>query len=154
LPLQIYLAYFFKWPAIILFVLLALSDWLDGYLARRYDWGSDLGKFLDPLADKILVTGLLIVFLQKGFIDVVSLVILISREFMVQGLRMMILEKGSKEVGASMTAKYKTVFLMLGIFFMLLSQLLLGQIFYYLGCLLAIISMVEYFWRNRRLLNA
>ncbi len=151
LPLQVYLTYFYPWAAVILFVILSLSDWLDGYIARKFDMVSTMGKFLDPLADKVLVTAMLIIFLQKGDIDGVSLILLISREFIVQGIRMAALEQGVKNVGASWTAKFKTVFLMLAILFMLMKVSVIAIPLYYAGIVLALVSMVEYMYKNRRI---
>ena len=150
LPLQVYLAFFYTWPAVILFSLLSLSDWLDGYVARRFDMVSTMGKFLDPLADKVLVTAMLIIFLQKGSIEGVSLMLLIGREFIVQGIRMAALEQGIKDVGASWSAKLKTVALMVAILLMLMGQFSLAIPLYYIGVVLALVSMVEYMYKNRK----
>jgi len=152
-PLQLFFAYYYPLAAVILFVLLAFSDWLDGFIARKFDMVSDIGKFLDPLADKVLVTALMIFFLQKGYIDSASLILVISREFIVQGIRMVALEKGKIAIGASFTAKAKTFIFMVSLFFMLLAQQNVGIFLYYIGVLLALISLIEYCWTNRSLFD-
>jgi len=154
IPVQVYLVYYYPMPAVILFVLLALSDWLDGFLARKYDMCSVIGKFLDPLADKMLVTALLIVFFGRGVIDVVSLIFLVSREFAVQGLRMMMLEKSIKAVGASFAAKAKTAILMLALIFMILDITTVAKPLYYAGVFLALYSLIEYYYKNRKVFSS
>lgn len=154
IPIQVYLIYYNSLAALVLFVLLALSDWLDGFLARKFDMVSTAGKFLDPLADKMLVTALLVVFYGRGVIDIASLIFLISREFAVQGLRMMMLEKNIKAVGASLAAKGKTAVLMLALVFMIAEQLTVAKPLYYLGVFLALISLIEYYYKNRKVFKS
>lgn len=150
-PLQIYLIYHFKWPALALFLVMAFTDWLDGFIARKYSQISDTGKFLDPLADKIFVMSLLLVFLVKEYIEIYSMIFLLAREFSVQGLRMFSLERGQKAMGASKIAKWKTFILMVGLFLFVMEFVFWGRWFYYAGVLLALLSMIDYFWKNRHL---
>jgi len=150
IPIQVYLVFYQPTSAVILFILLAISDWLDGFIARKFKMESAMGKFLDPLADKMLVTALLIVFYGKGVIDVASLIFLVSREFAVQGLRMLMLERDIKAVGASFAAKAKTAVLMVSLIFMILGMLTVAKPLYYIGVFLAFYSLVEYCYKNRK----
>ena len=140
------------WVPAIVFALLALTDWLDGYVARKYSQGTELGKFLDPLADKILVLSVLVVLAVQLRVEVFSVLLLLIREFAVTGLRCVILEKGGAAVAASTLAKWKTATQMLALF-LLLAGLPLGKEFYYLSFGLAIISGIDYFRDNRSYLK-
>ena len=134
------------------FALLALTDWLDGYIARRYGQGTELGKFLDPLADKILVLSVLVVLAVQLRVEVFSVVVLIVREFSVMGLRCAVLEKGGAVVAASRLAKWKTAAQMVALF-LLLANWPLAKELYYVSFVLAIVSGIEYFRDNRSCLK-
>lgn len=95
--------------ALITFVVAAISDWLDGYLARKLNLVTALGKLLDPLADKILVSAGFIFLSVKGFCPVWVTCLIIGREFMVTGLRQIAVEQG-KVIAADKLGKWKTTF--------------------------------------------
>ena len=133
------------------FALIALTDWLDGYVARRFNQVSDLGKFLDPLADKILVMSVLVVFAVQLKVDVFSVLILNVREFVIMGVRVVAANKGIV-IAASPSAKWKTALQMVAIF-LLLAQWPYGLALYYVSVLLAVISLIEYLWQNRECLK-
>lgn len=95
--------------ALITFVVAAISDWLDGYLARKLDLVTALGKLLDPLADKILVAAGFIFLSVQGFCPVWVTCLIIGREFMVTGLRQIAVEQG-KVIAADKLGKWKTTF--------------------------------------------
>lgn len=100
-----------QWPqitAIILFVLAAATDGVDGHIARKYNQVTDFGKFIDPLADKILVISALICMVEFKYISAVAVIIIIAREFMVTGLRISAISAG-KVIAAAMSGKIKTV---------------------------------------------
>ena len=108
----------FQLVALLLFVLASITDWLDGYIARTYDQISNFGKFMDPLADKLLVTAALLLFVQWGRMGAWVLMVILAREFAVSGLRMMAAANG-KVIAAGWSGKVKTVVTMLGITLML-----------------------------------
>ena len=108
----------FQLAALSLFVLAGVTDWLDGYIARKYDQISNFGKFMDPLADKLLVTAALLLFVQWGRMEAWVLMVILAREFAVSGLRMMAAAKGDV-IAAGWSGKVKTVVTMLGIILML-----------------------------------
>lgn len=106
-----------NWKAIIaaaIFVLISATDWLDGYLARSRNEVTDFGKFMDPLADKILVAAALICLVELGDLPTWVVLIILAREFIVSGVRMMAASKGVV-IAASMVGKFKTVFQMIAI---------------------------------------
>ena len=106
-----------NWKAIIaagIFVFISATDWLDGYLARSRNEVTDFGKFMDPLADKILVTAALICLVELGDLPTWVVLIILAREFIVSGVRMMAASKGVV-IAASMVGKFKTVFQMIAI---------------------------------------
>lgn len=105
------------WKSIVaaaIFVLISCTDWLDGYLARSRNEVTDFGKFMDPLADKILVAAALIALVELGALPTWVVLIILAREFIVSGVRMMAASKGVV-ISASMLGKFKTVFQMIAI---------------------------------------
>lgn len=125
---RILLIPFFMWAALMgqtvvalfIFILASATDWLDGYIARKYNQISDFGKFLDPLADKLLVFSALLLFIQWGRMDAWVVMAILTREFFVSGLRMVAASKGVV-IAAGLSGKIKTVCTMLGIIAMLSS---------------------------------
>jgi len=97
-----------------IFVLISCTDWLDGYLARSRNEVTDFGKFMDPLADKILVAAALIALVELGSLPTWVVLVILAREFIVSGVRMMAASKGVV-IAASMLGKFKTVFQMIAI---------------------------------------
>ena len=102
-----------------LFLVLAASDALDGILARRLQQESDLGKLIDPLADKVLVFSTFLVLIELGTVPAIPVIIMLVREFAVVGLRTFVATKG-QIVAASMLAKWKTGLQIVAIFWILL----------------------------------
>lgn len=151
-PVLIYLMYLpkVKFLAAAFFAVLAVSDWLDGYLARKYKEETIVGKFLDPLADKILVLSVLIVLAVQLKVEVFSVLILTAREFAIMGIRTIAAGKG-KIIAASQSAKLKTAVQMTAIFF-LLADWPFGLVLYYISFVIALISLAEYLWHNKRML--
>ena len=103
-----------SWVAAVIFILISSTDWLDGYLARKRNEVTDFGKFLDPLADKILVTAALLVLVELGALPSWIVLIIVAREFIVSGMRMVAASKG-EVIAASYLGKFKTVFQMIAI---------------------------------------
>jgi len=130
------------------FALAALTDWADGYVARKFNQGTELGKFLDPLADKLLVLTVLVRLAVQMRIEYVSVLLIIIREFTVQGLRLALLEKGGQVLAASPLAKWKTALQMIALF-LLLADWPLAKEIYYVSVVLTVVSGAEYFWQHR-----
>lgn len=107
--------------ALIFFSVASCTDYLDGYLARKRGSITNLGKFLDPLADKILIISILVCFVELGLVCAVSAVLIIFREFTVTFLRLVAAERG-KIIPANYCGKIKTVSQMLSVFLIMLSQ--------------------------------
>ncbi len=105
--------------AFIAFSLACLTDFLDGYIARKYNLITDFGKLLDPIADKILVLSAFLAFVQMGIIPAWMVVIIILRELLITGIRILAASKG-KIVAASLAGKHKTVSQMISIFVIVL----------------------------------
>ncbi len=136
-----------------LFVLVALTDWLDGYLARKLNQTSAFGAFLDPVADKILVCAALLVLLELGRVDALVALVIIGREITISALREWMAQIGaSSSVAVHMVGKLKTTVQMVAIPFLLFDGPLFGLIstklwgtwLIYLAVILTIWSMVYY----------
>ena len=108
-------------PALVVFAAASITDTFDGYLARKHNLITNFGKFLDPLADKILVIAALCCFTETGIMSSIPLIIIISREFMVSGLRLLAAGDGVV-VPAGIWGKLKTAFTMVAIIIMLLYE--------------------------------
>ena len=104
----------YNWAALIIFAVASLTDFVDGYIARHYNQVSDFGKFLDPLADKLLVTAAMLVFVQWGRMPAWAVMIVLTREFAVSGLRM-VAASGGKVLAAGWSGKIKTASTMVGL---------------------------------------
>lgn len=100
--------------ALIIFIIASATDALDGYIARKYNQITDFGKFIDPLADKLLVLSALLIFVENGQMPSVFCFIILAREFIITSMRTVIMGKG-KVLAASMSGKIKTVVQILGI---------------------------------------
>ena len=104
----------YMWLSFALFIIASLTDYVDGYIARKYRQVSDFGKFLDPLADKLLVIAAMTMFCQWGQIPAWALMIVLTREFAVTGLRLVAVGKG-KVIAAGFSGKVKTASTMIGL---------------------------------------
>lgn len=112
--------------ALCLFALGSLTDWVDGWIARRNNLVSDLGKLLDPLADKILICAAFLLLLERGFVPLWAVVIIMAREFLVTGLRALIAARGAVLAAAS-SGKWKTLAQMVYVL-LVLTQMALAEV--------------------------
>jgi CDP-diacylglycerol---glycerol-3-phosphate 3-phosphatidyltransferase len=141
----------------LLFVLAAFTDFLDGYIARKYQQVTTFGKFLDPIADKMLViTALLfLMLLDASRVPIWAVMIIIAREFMVTGIRLLAVEKG-KVIAASQMGRFKTATTMLALVILLFNDFNLtpwiGNIIFYVAILLTLISGIDYFIKNKQII--
>ena len=104
----------YNWLALVIFAVASLTDFVDGYIARHYNQVSDFGKFLDPLADKLLVTAAMLIFIQWNRMPSWAVMIVLTREFAVSGLRM-VAASGGKVLAAGWSGKVKTFSTMVGL---------------------------------------
>ena len=140
----------------IIFVVASLTDFLDGFLARKYNIVTDLGKVMDAIADKILVNGVLIVLACNGYISVIIPVVIVSRDIAVDSIKMIAGQKNGA-VAASKTGKAKTALMLIGIILVLFNDLPFaiwgvypGKIIIMIATVLSIMSGVEYYNKNRK----
>jgi len=138
------------------FIVAAITDWLDGYLARRLNQMSAFGAFFDPVADKLVVVGALIVLLQLGRVDMVVGLIIIGREIAISALREWMATVGrGRSVAVALIGKLKTVIQMVAIplllfednLFGLVDCYVLGTVLIYIAAVLTVISMLYYLRR-------
>lgn len=139
---------------LIIFALASFTDFLDGNIARKYNLVTTFGKFADPLADKMLTFTAMGIFLADGIVPLWVFIIILIREFMVSGIRMVMAEKGVT-IAAAKLGKYKTATTMVALIILFLSGLhegvlIAGLVLLYLACALTIISGIEYFYKNRK----
>ena len=106
------------WLSLAIFIIASLTDYVDGYIARHYDQTTDFGKFLDPLADKLLTIAAMAMYVEWGVMPAWALMIVLTREFAVSGLRMVAGPKG-KVIAAGWSGKVKTASTMVGLCLMM-----------------------------------
>lgn len=142
------------WSAVALgcFLLASITDWFDGYLARRWRQTSALGALLDPLADKVLVASALIELACRGVIPAWTAILVVSREFLVTGLRVAIAEHGEGIKPAAWSGKVKAALQMVAIALYLCPGRALewpADVVYGLALVLTVTSGAEYVWQSR-----
>ena len=137
------------WTALAIFILASVTDFLDGYIARHYNQTSDFGKFLDPLADKLLTIAAMAMFCEWGSFPAWALMIVLTREFAVSGLRMVAGPKG-KVIAAGKSGKFKTATTMVGlcVWMAFPGIALIGTVVMWLIVITTVYSGVEYFIQN------
>ena len=143
------------WIALALFVLACVTDWFDGYVARRLDQVSPLGRFLDPIADKLVVAAVLLVLVAIDHIDgwsVLAALVILCREILVSGLREFLAEL-RVGVAVSMLAKWKTTVQMVALGFLIVAKaesevpvnaMLIGEILLWIAAVLTLITGYDY----------
>lgn len=137
------------WLALAVFIVASLTDYVDGQIARKYNQVSDFGKFLDPLADKLLVIAAMTMFCQWGKFPAWALMIVLTREFAVTGLRLVAVGKG-KVIAAGWSGKVKTACTMIGLCVMMAFPgiTLLFTAIVWIIIITTVYSGTEYFIRN------
>lgn len=131
--------------AAIIFALASFTDYLDGYLARKWKVVSNFGKFADPLADKILVMSAFIMLVGLNLAPAWVAAVIICRELAVTGLRLLLVETGGTVLAAAMPGKIKTVTQMLAVILLLCHLNLLGTIMLYISLFFTLYSGYDYF---------
>lgn len=140
-----------RWIALGIFAVASLTDLLDGKIARKYHLVTNFGKFMDPLADKLLVCSAMIAFVELGQMPSWVVIVIISREFAISGFRLVAADN-NVVIAASWWGKIKTVFQMVMVILMIadIEQLALAtEIVMWLALALTLISMIDYFIKNR-----
>ena len=168
---------YFKWIALAIFVIASLTDLLDGKIARKYNLVTNFGKFMDPLADKLLVCSALIAMSSLGVIPAWITIVIIAREFIISGFRLIAAEKGVV-IAASMWGKWKTTFqmVMLCVQMVVMDQyvsvngniaanglyvvtpfyqvlMMIGSITMYIALILTVVSLIDYLLKNKDVLK-
>ena len=146
----------------LIFIIASLTDMLDGKIARKYNLVTNFGKFMDPLADKLLVAAALICFIELGRMPAWIVLIIISREFIISGFRLVAAE-GGKVIAAGYWGKVKTAVTMVTIIFMIPNfglmfpathvVYIIEQIMVYASLALTVISLVDYLMKNKEVLG-
>ena len=144
-----------KWTALTVFIIAAFTDLFDGRIARKYQLVTNFGKFMDPLADKLLVCSALICLVELERIPAWVVIIIIAREFVISGIRLIAADDGVV-ISASRWGKVKTVFQMIMVGFMIGNLPIfdiLTMILMWIALALTIISMIDYIMKNISLLK-
>lgn len=145
-----------KWIALVLFVIASLTDLLDGKIARKYNLVTNFGKFMDPLADKLLVCSAMICLIEMDKLAAWIVIVIISREFIISGFRLVASDNGVV-IAASYWGKFKTVFQM-AMIIVLIADLggiftMIGNILVWVALALTVISLVDYIVKNKQVLT-
>ena len=146
--------YKFRIIALVIFAIAALTDTLDGMIARKYNLITDFGKFMDPLADKILVCSGLICFVELRQLSSIVVLVVIAREFIISGIRLVASDNGVV-IAAAMSGKLKTVVQMITVILLIvnLPQLsMVTNIFIAIMLLLTLFSLGEYIIKNKNVI--
>ena len=140
---------FHSFVALVIFILASVTDFIDGYIARNFNQVTDFGKFMDPLADKLLVISAMLWFVEAGQMAAWVVLIVLAREFAVSGLRMVAAPKGIV-IAAAWSGKIKTASTMVCICIMLLPiPAILNTLCVAVILITTVVSGVEYFVKNR-----
>lgn len=146
-----------KWIALTLFIVAGFTDLFDGKIARKYNLVTNFGKFMDPLADKLLVCSALVCLTGKGALAAWMSIVIISREFIISGFRLVASDNGVV-IAASYWGKFKTVFQMIMIG-MLIGDLpfgfyrILTQVVVWIALVLTVVSLIDYLYKNKEVLK-
>lgn len=145
----------FRMIALALFIIASLTDLLDGKIARKYNLVTNFGKFMDPLADKLLVCSALICLIELNALPAWMVIIIISREFIISGFRLVASDNGVV-IAASYWGKFKTVFQMTAVILLILNLeplKIVADIVLWIAVALTVISLADYIYKNHRVLT-
>ena len=143
--------------ALVIFIVASLTDMLDGKIARKYNLVTNFGKFMDPLADKLLVCSAMICLIPSGKLPTAIVIVIIAREFIISGFRLIAAEH-QIVIAASMWGKFKTTFQMLMVIVLILNVQMpffqiLGKILTYAALILTVVSLIDYIVKNKDVLK-
>lgn len=145
----------FRITAALIFIFASLTDLLDGKIARKYNLVTNFGKFMDPLADKLLVCAALICLIELGQLPAWMVIIIISREFIISGFRLVASDNGIV-IAASYWGKLKTVSQMTAVILLIFNIPALSFItaaFVWISLIMTVVSLIDYVWKNHRVLT-
>ena len=145
-----------KWIALVIFCVASLTDMLDGKIARKYNLVTNFGKFMDPLADKLLVCTALICLTSMNRLNVIVVLVIIAREFIISGFRLVASDNGIV-IAASYWGKFKTVSQM-ALIIVLIMDLggvwnVVGTVLTWVALILTIVSLIDYIAKNKQVLT-
>ena len=145
-----------KWIALVIFCVASLTDMLDGKIARKYNLVTNSGKFMDPLADKLLVCTALICLTSMNRLNVIVVLVIIAREFIISGFRLVASDNGIV-IAASYWGKFKTVSQM-ALIIVLIMDLggvwnVVGTVLTWVALLLTVVSLIDYIAKNKQVLT-
>ena len=148
-----------KWIALAIYVIASLTDMLDGKIARKYNLVTNFGKFMDPLADKLLVCSALICFVYLGSLSPWVVIIIIAREFIISGFRLIASDNGVV-IAASYWGKFKTTFQMIMVILLILDLGaivpvfgIITEIIKYIALILTVVSLIDYLVKNWKVMR-
>ena len=141
--------------AVAVFIIASLTDLLDGKIARKYNLITDFGKFMDPLADKLLVCAAMICLVEMGRLPAWMVIVIISREFIISGFRLVASDNGVV-IAASYWGKFKTTFQMLMIIVLILYLGgvfdMIGLVLTWIALILTVVSLIDYLVKNKQVI--
>ena len=141
--------------AVAVFIIASLTDLLDGKIARKYNLITDFGKFMDPLADKLLVCAAMICLVEMGRLPAWMVIVIISREFIISGFRLVASDNGVV-IAASYWGKFKTTFQMLMIIVLILNLGgvfdIIGLVLTWIALILTVVSLIDYLVTNKQVI--
>ena len=145
-----------KWIALVIFCVASLTDMLDGKIARKYSLVTNFGKFMDPLADKLLVCTALICLTSMNRLNVIVVLVIIAREFIISGFRLVASDNGIV-IAASYWGKFKTVSQM-ALIIVLIMDLggvwnVAGTVLTWVALILTVVSLIDYIAKNKQVLT-
>ncbi len=145
-----------RWISLAVFALACLTDWADGKIARQNNLVTNFGKFMDPIADKLLVMSAFVMLCSQGRMEAWAVIVIMAREFIVSGFRLVAAE-GGVVIAASTIAKFKTVSQMLAVMLTIVfgpgPLAIVAKLVLYVAVVLTALSGIDYVWKNRQFLK-
>ena len=145
-----------RWISLAVFALACLTDWADGKIARQNNLVTNFGKFMDPIADKLLVMSAFVMLCTQGRMEAWAVIVIMAREFIVSGFRLVAAE-GGVVIAASTIAKFKTVSQMLAVMLTIVfvpgPLAIVAKLVLYVAVVLTALSGIDYVWKNRQFLK-